>query len=364
MDFFKLKIFALVTLLALVTSFTLSSCHSTPVQSDGMSEGMTDVKQFPGAKQLTFIGLNREARFAPSGEKLIFISAKRPAHQNPQIYLYDMKQSGFKRLTFQAGENSSPQFSPDESHITYVSTMDAGHEIPNLFNDTLQRLEVGLRTFDYLQPPLFEPLIQEDGLKTPTELYVSDLNGRELKRLTQNDGFDGAPTFHPNGESIFFASKNNNDADIFQYNLRRQKSYKITKQKKYETHPSFSPKKTHLAYVEINDDQTSHLMTLINGKTNEIQLPKGLHMYPIWSRDESWLLFSSNMREDNFDLYRVRLDGTCLQRLTRVSSFETFPDLHPNGNSLIFTSDYSGEQQIYEMQLPPSTTCESSVAQR
>jgi Tol biopolymer transport system component len=58
---------------------------------------------------------------------------------------------------------------------------------------------------------------------------------------------------------------------------------------------------------------------------------------PVWSRDGQWIAFTSE-RNGSADLYRVKPDGTGLQRLTANPAYEDQADFSPDGQKLVFVS--------------------------
>ncbi len=65
------------------------------------------------------------------------------------------------------------------------------------------------------------------------------------------------------------------------------------------------------------------------------------------SQDNS-IVFSSN-RSGNYEIYTMRADGSNLKRLTNRSGDDIQPAWSPNGKSIIYASDYYGDFDIYSM---------------
>jgi TolB protein len=58
---------------------------------------------------------------------------------------------------------------------------------------------------------------------------------------------------------------------------------------------------------------------------------------PAWSRDGQWIVFTSE-RDGQSEIYRVRPDGTALERLTNQPSFDDQAAVSPDGNQIVFVS--------------------------
>jgi Tol biopolymer transport system component len=115
---------------------------------------------------ITLLGDNTSPSWSPDGEHLLFVSRNRPAHKNAQVYEFDFKTNKERRITYSDGEDSDPQYVLGGNKIVYASTTDELKERPKLFGNEL-------------------PTEQNP----PTEIYLSDLSGIEIQRLTHHPGF-------------------------------------------------------------------------------------------------------------------------------------------------------------------------------
>jgi TolB protein len=69
---------------------------------------------------------------------------------------------------------------------------------------------------------------------------------------------------------------------------------------------------------------------------------------PVWSPDGEWIVFVSRYNRHQ-DLYRVRRDGSELQRLTDTPGHDRRPRWSPDGEWLVFVSERSGDPHLYRM---------------
>ena len=77
-----------------------------------------------------------------------------------------------------------------------------------------------------------------DGL---TEIYIMNVDGSEQTRLTNNDAFDGAPSFSPDGSKIAFASNRDGNYEIYIMNADGSEQIRLTNNDAFDGEPSFSP---------------------------------------------------------------------------------------------------------------------------
>lgn len=70
-----------------------------------------------------------------------------------------------------------------------------------------------------------------------------------------------------------------------------------------------------------------------------------------WSADNEWVAFVSD-RDGNEEIYRMRIDGTGVERLTEHPARDIHPYFSPDGNSLLFNSTRdNGSLDVYRLEL-------------
>ncbi|MCG2783726.1 MAG: hypothetical protein L6461_01325 [Anaerolineae bacterium] len=119
---------------------------------------------------------NFGAKWSPDGTKIIFVSlrhehdlSKCPYFQNPcnsEIYIMNADGSKQTRLTNSPGEDSEPVWSPDEKYIAFMSYRD-------------------------------EPNFKKCEINCNSEIYVMDIEGKNIARLTNNQTHDFLPGWQP-----------------------------------------------------------------------------------------------------------------------------------------------------------------------
>jgi Tol biopolymer transport system component/tetratricopeptide (TPR) repeat protein len=65
---------------------------------------------------------------------------------------------------------------------------------------------------------------------------------------------------------------------------------------------------------------------------------------------KSWIVFASD-RAGNYDIYKMRVDGTDLIQLTDHPEMDVDPVWSPDGNSIVFVSERDGNQELYLLTL-------------
>lgn len=119
---------------------------------------------------------------SPDGRRIVFGSQR---DGDFDIYVMDADGSNVRRLTDREGYDGGPWFSPDGSRIVWRAWYPETDEERARWRDCMQK--------DYIVP-------------FPLDLWVMDADGSDKRRLLHNGATNWAPSWHPDGERIVFAS--------------------------------------------------------------------------------------------------------------------------------------------------------------
>jgi len=142
--------------------------------------------------------------------------------------------------------------------------------------------------------------VQDRELK---EVYVSDYDGANTRRITANRQLNITPVWSPDARAVAYTSYRRGYPDLF----------------------------VALIYEGIQQEPTK------GGTQNWL---------PMFSPDGTRIVFTSN-RDGNAELYVINRDGSNLRRLTNHPAIDTTPTWSPTGTQIAFTSDRAGQPQIY-----------------
>lgn len=195
-------------------------------------------------QQLTHTnGYDAEATLSPDGSKMIFTSMR---NGDLDLYIMDLKTGKTKQITHELGYDGGAWFSHDGKKIVWrasrPSTTEEIAEYKNLLSQHLvapTQMEIFIANADgskakqitHLGKANWAPNFTPDDKHIifcsnyeyergfPFNMYLIDLEGKNLEKISRDKGFDAFPMFSYDGKKIIFSSNRNNggthDTNLF-----------------------------------------------------------------------------------------------------------------------------------------------------
>ncbi len=165
-------------------------------------------------------GYDAEATLSPQGDKIVFTSTR---SGDLELWTMDIDGSNQKQITSGLGYDGGAFFSPDGSKLIFRASRPQTEDEQSEYRELLAR-----------------------GLVKPTnmELYVCNVDGSELRQITQLGNANWAPFFHPSGEKVIFSSNHKSKRgfpfNLFMINLDGSGLEQITFDEQFDSFPMFS----------------------------------------------------------------------------------------------------------------------------
>jgi len=166
-------------------------------------------------------GYDAEATVSPDGKYVIFTSTR---SGDLDLWRYEIATGDLLQLTDQLGYDGGAFFSRDSSQIVWRASRPTGDDA-EVYKSLLK---------EYLVEP------------TALNVFVADIDGSNVRQVTDLPGANWAPFFHPDGKRILFTSNHHSMESggrqfaIFMINTDGTGLEQITRSGRFDAFPMFS----------------------------------------------------------------------------------------------------------------------------
>ncbi|MDR4518683.1 MAG: biopolymer transporter Tol [Nitrosomonas sp.] len=274
------------------------------------------------------------------------------ADENPfyQIYLKNVGSGKINRVSPGVGKTTCSWIHPSQDKVLFSST----HDDPDAkakMTAELERRKSGERksyAWDYDEQ---------------YDIYETDLDGKNIKNLTNTLGYDAEASWSPDGKYIAFASNRRAYAeelseeeaalfqkdpssmiDIYIMDADGSNVKRLTHTTSYDGGPFFSPDGKRIVWRRFSPsgrEAEVFTMNIDGSDQKQITRLKALSWAPFYHPSNEYIIFSTNIHgHRNFELYIVDVDGKQEPvRVTDKPGFDGLPVFTPDGQYLTWTSD-------------------------
>ena len=189
------------------------------------------------------------------------------------------------------------------------------------------------------------------------ELYLLNKNNLII-RLTDNNRHDDNPSLSPDGRKIVYLSGDELDTlswEIYVMDLNTRQVTRVTDNTVGDGHPDWSPDGAKIVYISFQDAAgnpaaTADICVINPDGTGFRRLTDNPYMDddPEWSPDGSRIAFKSTMNtgaDAREELFLMDPDGANIRRLTTSTGWQSDhdPSWNPDGGSIVFCR-YTGKR--------------------
>lgn len=166
-------------------------------------------------------GYDAEPTISPKGDKIVFTSMRTG---DLELFTMNLDGSNVNQVTSGLGYDGGAFFSPDGEKLIFRASRPKSDDAVTEYTTLLKK-----------------------GLVQPTdmEIFVCNVDGSDLKQVTDLGSANWAPFFHPSGEKILFSSNHASvmgfPFNIYMCDLDGKNMEQITFDTAFDAFPMFSP---------------------------------------------------------------------------------------------------------------------------
>lgn len=267
-----------------------------------------------------------EAYYAPDNLHVIAQT------QDPQARKNSMGRSGSLTYTF----------TDQGTDIRRIN--DTGQDACSYFFPDMKRL-IWTSTKDHLDMPVGNWSDQSD-YPQGSELYTSDLNGKNVKRLTNNAYYEAEVSVSPDGKTVVFGRQINGKMDLWTMRPDGSAQTQITFTDDWqEGAPFFLPDNEHIMFRAWRRSEYGKVkptpMTVFTIKKDGTEwrrytFDRDMNWAPYPMSDGRHYVFVRIVGDNNWEIFLGDLAGGPPKRLTFYDGFDGFPSTSPNGKKMLF----------------------------
>lgn len=173
-------------------------------------------------------GYDAEATISPDGTKIVFTSTR---SGDLELWTMNIDGSDLFQVTDELGYDGGAFFSPDSKKLVFRASRPTTGEPAETYKSLLKR--------GFVQP-------------TNLEIFTCNIDGSDMKQITNLGKANWAPFFHPSGEKIIFASNHMSESgrqfNLFLTDLEGENIEQITFDPTFDAFPMFSFDGKHLVF--------------------------------------------------------------------------------------------------------------------
>jgi WD40 repeat protein len=169
------------------------------------------------------------------------------------------------------------------------------------------------------------------------DVYLMDVHGREVRRLTTTIGLDIDPTWSPDGTRIAFRSTRDGQDEIYVMNADGTCQHDVSMTPEDDRAPAWSPDGTRIAFDHFFTGRFQDIAWVATGGGDLHRVTDMSGEYASWSPDGRKLAFAS-ARDGDYEIYVIDADGTHERRLTDNHVYDMYPAWSPDGASIVYES--------------------------
>lgn len=193
-------------------------------------------------------------------------------------------------------------------------------------------------------------LVFTSYLRRNPNLYRVDLDGSRLALISGERGLNTGGAMSSDGRKIALTLSRDGNSEIYVMNADRTALRRLTNEWAIDSSPTWSPDGRRIAFVSSRFGDPHIFMMKADGSNPRRLTDKGnYNTTPDWSPRGDLIAFTARDERNVFDIFTVNVTTREIRRLTQDQGNNEEPSFSPDGNHLVFTSTREGRSQVWIM---------------
>jgi TolB protein len=187
------------------------------------------------------------------------------------------------------------------------------------------------------------------------ELYVTSLDGEDVRQITRNRTITLSPAWAPDLSSLLFTSYKRGNPDLYMIDLLTARETLLSDRPGLNLGAKWSPDGSKIA-VTLEDNGNADIV-LLDGSGKLLRRLTdnwSIDVSPSWSPDGRQLAFCSN-RSGSPQIYVMSADGGEQHRVSFSGSYNTSPAWSPTGDKIAYVSRMDGGFNLFVLDVRSGT---------
>jgi TolB protein len=224
---------------------------------------------------------------------------------------------------------------------TYTGNLADARQLILTFADEMMLILTG-------EPGIFQTQIAFVGDATGhKEIYLTDFDGTNIRRLTNDRSINLAPAWSGDGNNISYVSYKHDNPDLYVVNLLDRAIKRISMHPGLNISPAWHPKQGKLAAtLSFTGNPELYLLDITGNILSQLTTSWAIDVSPSWSPDGQQLAYVSN-RAGKPQIYVLDLASGRSRRLTFEGDYNTSPAWSPRGDRIAYTGMHDGHFNLF-----------------
>jgi len=184
------------------------------------------------------------------------------------------------------------------------------------------------------------------------EIYTVNIDGSDLKKLTNNKFNDVWPCFTPDDRVIYFQSDRDGNPEIYRMENDGSVAARVTDNPGLDGSPAVSPDGRKILFTSARAGNSEIYLMNIDG-TDTVQLTNTefKELNPQWSPDGGMIVYYYEKGDHKDQVYVCNADGTGAIKVSEDSMNNIYPGFFSDGSKVIYQSNIDKEKKVNLVEL-------------